>query len=229
MSKGLRIGGSYVTNTFTNPPGIPVAAGAPNALYHVYGPVGALNPATPNCPATAAGITCPASGSGWSGYVQWEVVPAMRFDGEYAGWNDAVLGGTDTGYQVNARFDLTKLLGTTQSITLDLGYLNYGQNFYPPYGAEVADQFFPMNQNLYPSNEQAFLGRLSYEPIKNWTVFAAYLGGNHISNGQSITEWQAGVTHTFAPRATITFLVRDEFISGIEQSLLYRGQVDYTW
>ncbi len=228
--KGVRIGGSYVSNNFTNPPGIPVATGAISPLYHVYGPAGAQNPATPNCPAAGtAGIRCPAQGSGWSGYVQWDVTPGIHFDGEYAGWNDAVLGGTDNGYQVNARFDLAKLMGIKQNFTVDMGYLNFGQNFYPPYGSEVADQYFPMNQNFWPGNEQAFLGQIRYDPIKNWTLFAVYLGGTHISNGQPFTEWQAGATWTFASRASITFLVRDMRSNNIDQSLLYRAQVDYSW
>jgi len=172
--KGLRIGGSYVSNNFTNPSGIPTAVGVPSALYHLYGPGGALNPATPNCPAvpitggaTTGGIRCPAQGSGWSGYVQWDVLPGIHFDGEYAGWNDAVLGGTDNGYQVNARFDLAKLMDIHQLFTVDLGYLNFGQNFYPPYGAPIADQYFAMNQNFWPGNEQGFLGQVRYSPIKD--------------------------------------------------------------
>mgnify|MGYP001186451936 CR=1 FL=1 len=225
---GLRVGAYYVTNNITNPAGFagPAPAGP---LWHLYGPGGgATNPSTTNCPTVAgAGIQCAAAGSGGGGYLQWDIVPGIHFDGEYAQWNDSVHATSDTGYQVNVTWDLATLTGIGHNFSLQTGYLNYGVNFYPPYGAAEAD--IAMADNLYPGNAQGFTAAISFDPVQGWTIYGLGVFGNHISNGQNIAEWEAGVVYKFAPSAKITFKVRDERINNIEQFLLYRAQVDYSF
>lgn len=226
---GLRLGAYYVGNNITNPAGI-AAAAAPadlGARWHLYGPGGgSLNPATPNCPANAAGtgIQCPAAGSGGGGYVNWDIAMGIHLDGEYAQWNDAVHGTSDSGWQANVTWDLDKLLHA-HGLSLLTGYVNYGQNFYPPYGAAEAD--FPMADVLYPGNAQGFTAQLMFNPTDKWTIYGTFVGGNNISNSQSLTEWEAGVGYAFAPNAKITFLARDLRTGGVEQLQLYRAQLDY--
>jgi hypothetical protein len=224
---GLRVGGAYVSNTFTNPGGF--AGPAPNgSLWHLYGPGGgAMNPATANCPPGPGGIQCPAQGSGWTGYVQWDAFPGAHLDGEYADWTDWVHNTSDYGWQVNTVWDLASLTGIGHNFKVQVGYLNYGQNFYPPYGAAEAD--IAMNDTLYPGNAQGLTAQLSFDPIQNWTVYGVGFFGNSVSNGQSLTEWEAGVIYTFAPSSRIIFKVRDLRIASVEQFLLYRAQLDYTF
>ncbi len=229
LMEGVRLGGYYVANNITNPAGFAGAAvPAPNgALWHLYGPGGgAMNPATANCPAVAgSGIQCAASGSGGGGYVQWDIAEGIHLDGEYAQWNDAVHGTSDSGYQVNVTWDLGALTGLGHNLSLQTGYLNFGQNFYPPYGAAEAD--IAMADVLYPGNAQAFTAMLSFNPVARWTIYGTYAGGNFISNGQNLTAYEAGAKYGFANNADITFLVRDLRINSVEQLLLYRAELDY--
>jgi hypothetical protein len=224
---GLRIGGYYVSNNFPAGGGPSVA---PNgALWHLYGPGGgSVNPATANCPAVAgAGIQCPAQGNGWGGYVQWDAFPGVHLDGEYASWSDSVHSLTDNGWQVNTIWDLGSLTGVGHNFKVQVGYLNYGQNFYPPYGAAEAD--IAMNDTLYPGNAQGLTAQLSFDPIQGWTIYGIGFFGNSISNGQNLQEWEAGIVYNFAPSSKITFKVRDLRIAGVEQLLLYRAQLDYSF
>ncbi len=237
---GLRVGGYYVGNNITNPAGFAAAGTAANpapngALWHLYGPgSGAQNPVTSSTPTglgcslvAGAGIQCAAAGTGGGGYLGWDVVPGIHFDGEFAQWNDAVHSNSDTGYQVNVVWDLGTLTGVGHNLSLQTGYLSYGVNFYPPYGAAEAD--ISLNDTLYPGNAQGFTAAISVDPMQNWTLYGVFLGGNHVSNGQSLTEWEAGVVYRFAPSARITFKVRDERINNIEQFLLYRAQINYSF
>jgi hypothetical protein len=80
---------------------------------------------------------------------------------------------------------------------------------------------------LYPGNAQGVTATLSFTPVARWTVYGTFFGGNNISNGQSLTEYEAGVKWTFANNADITFLARDLRINSVEQLLLYRAELDY--
>ncbi len=226
---GLRFGAYYVGNNITNPAGI-AAAAAPADLgprWHLYGPGGgALNPATRNCPANAAGtgIQCAAAGSGAGGYLNWDVVSGIHLDGEFAQWSDAVHSSSDSGWQANLTWDLDKLVHA-HGLSLQTGYLNFGQNFYPPYGAAESD--LAMADVLYPGNQQGVTAQLMFNATDKWTLYGTYFAGNNISNSQSLTEWEAGAAYTFGANAKITFLVRDLRIASVEQFLLYRSQLDY--
>ena len=234
---GLRLGGYYVSNSI-NAAGVGAAGSVTNpsqfgALWHVYGPgAGSLNPTTTNCPAVTgtyagAGFTCAASGSGGGGYVGWDIFPGIHFDGEYAVWNDAVHSTNDSGYQANFSLDLGTLTGVGHGLTLDLGYLNFGQNFYPPYGNAEPDS--AMFDVIYPGNAQGFLGDISWQPATGWTLYADYFGGNSVSNGQSLSEYEAGVKYKFAPSAEVRLYVRDVRVNSIDQDLRYRLQVKYSF
>ncbi len=240
---GLRVGADYVSNGFYSPGNIPtnIPAGtagiATPGLWHLYGPAGgSLNPATPNCPAVSiasgslapGGIACPAAGNGYSGYALWDVAPGIHFDGEYGWWNDKVQSISDTGWQVNVVWDLATLTGIGHNFVVQTGYLNYGQNFYPPYGMVSADN--AMLDALYPGNAQGFTGMITYDPTPNWTIFGIGLFGAHnVSNGQDLSEYQAGIITSFAPNSRIRFFVRDVRVGGVRQLLLYRAQLDYTF
>ncbi len=225
----LRVGGYYVGNQFTSPGSIPTAAGAPSALYHVYGPAGgSLNPVTSHCPAASGGVTgiaCPAAGNGWVGYVNWNAFPAVTLDAEYATWNDGVFGTSDNGYQVNVGVDLGTLTGWGRNLTLNVGYLNFGPNFYPPYGMVSADS--AMLDSLYPGNAQGVTVQASLDVFTGWNLYGIYFSGNSIAPNLGETEWETGIKYKFAPGASFVFKVRDLKISGVEQLLLYRAQMDY--
>jgi len=253
---GLRVGGYYVGNTlsnsgstaFTQPNGnfTPNPAIAPN-LWHVYGPgSGALNPVTPRCPQIApagaavpnltpggpapagspSGIMCPAAGDGYGGYLQWDVIPGIHFDGEIAWWNDTTSGGgTDYGYQVAATANLQQLLNIGFPLTVSAGWLYYGQNFYTPYGAAEADIWGW--DVLLPGNSEGLTGSISITPIAKWTIYGIGTFGNFISNGSSFTEWEAGIVYQFATNASVVFKYRDLIMSNIDQMNVYRAQVDY--
>jgi hypothetical protein len=215
---GLRFGANYVANNFT--------AGFPTT--HLYGPGGgSVNPATARCPAGVGGIVCPAQGSGWDGYLQWDAVPGIHVDGEYASWNDSVNSSSDNGWQVNVTADLGTMLGVGHKLSAQVGYLNYGVNFYPPYGAAEAD--IAMNDSIYPGNAQGITAQLSFSPIDNWTVYGVGFFGNDVSGGRTENEYEAGVVYNFAPSAKITFKVRSLTMSSVEQFLLYRAQLDYSF
>ncbi len=224
---GLRFGAYYVWNTIAQS-GITAFTGpAPlGVLYHLYGPGGGShNPVTANCPAGPGGIQCPASGNGYGAYVQWDIAKGIHLDGEWAQWNDSVLGGNDTGYQVVVTWDLAELLKVGQPLTLATGYLNYGQNFYPPYGAAEVD--IAMADVIYPGNAQAFTATLTFTPAAQWTIFGMLVTGRHLSNGQSISEYEAGAKWAFASNADVTLRYRTVIINDVTQLQIYRAEVDY--
>ncbi len=240
LRQGLRLGGYYVGNSIN--PLTPTQVGAPSALWHVYGNPASpsTSPPTTNCRAVttnlvANGITCAAAGSGAGGYVMGDV-RGIHFGGEFASWSDSVNSITDSGWQVNVNWDLKTLMGIEQRLSLQTGYLYFGANFYPPYGAADADAGptgFPMYDVIFPGNAQGFTAQLSWDPVQNWTVYGVFFGGNNISNGQSLTEWECGVKYVVkydsTSGITAKVLVRDLRINNIDQSLLYRAQVEYTF
>jgi len=247
---GLRVGGYYVGNNLTNsgstpffqPNGSfsPISGIAPNQ-FHVYGPgSGSLNPVTARCPlitpavtgnpASPSGIACPASGTGYGGYVQWDVIPGIHFDGEIAWWNDSTAGGgTDYGYQVAATANLRQLLNIRWPLTLIIsaGWLYYGTNFYPPYGAAEADIFGW--DVLLPGNAQGITTSITFTPIAKWTLYGIGVFGNSVSNGQSLTEYETGLVYQFATNARVTLKYRDLLIAGVDQQNVYRAQIDYSF
>jgi len=232
---GLRAGAYYVGNTIAQSGSAPFTpvAGAPSALYHVYGPGGgAVNPATANCPVAGgavAGITCPAAGNGYGGYVQWDIVKGIHLDGEWAQWKDSVLGGTDSGAQAVVTWDLGALLKAPQSLNLSLtsGYQYYGPNFYPPYGAAELDSFGW--DIVYPGNAQGFTAGVSLTPWDNWNAYMTYLTGNNVSNRMSLQEYEVGVIYAFSQNAMVRVVYRDLIMRGVDQQGLYRAQVDFSF
>jgi len=236
-----RVGLDYVGNTITAPSNTSGPSGFGNAAqWHVYGPGGgALNPAnlgtlgasSYHCvPVAGTGIACPAAGTGFGGYLDSDILKGVHFDGEYAQWNDAVFGTSDTGYQLNLIWslgDITKINPPyNYNWSLQTGYVNYGQNFYPPYGAAEADA--PMNDTIYPGNAQGFLATMSFSPvISKWTVYGTYFGGSSVSNAQPLSEYEVGVQYDFATNAQFWLLARSLNINGVQQLLLYRAQIDY--
>jgi len=255
---GLRIGADYVANTITAANNTAGPGGFGNAAdWQLYGPgggsinpgnTGGLNASSYHCVPNAnnvtgggtgnyaglnfqgnlqGGIECPTLGSGWDAYVMWDAVPGIHFDGEYAQWNDTVFNTSDNGYKVNIHFDLGSLLGVGHSFSADLGYLNFGQNFYAPYGG--ADIDIQENDFLFPGNGSGITGGLAFKPWDQWTLYGVGVWGNQASNGQSITEYEVGITYAFIQNASIVFKVREERTAGVEQFLLYRAQIDYSF
>lgn len=223
---GLRVGAYWVANNI-NSASSAFAAGATNALWHVYGPVVPMdNPPTSRCPATATGIQCPALGSGGGGYASWDVVPGIKLDGEVASWNDGVLGGSDSAYYVDAIIDLGAMTGIGHKLALTLSYENAGQNFYAPY---QNDADYDICGCVGPGNAQMFTGDISFDFTDQWGFLGAYETGNNISNGQGITEWRVGVVYRFAPGARIYTRMENQRINGVSQYTLYRSQLDYTF
>jgi hypothetical protein len=233
IEDGLRVGAYYVGNVigqngttpFTQP------AGALSVLYHVYGPGGgSVNPATGNCPVAgggAAGITCPAAGSGWGAYVQWDIVKGIHLDGEWAQWHDSVLGGTDSGFQAVVSWDLGELLKVGHDLTLTTGYQYYGPNFYPPYGAAELDLFGW--DILYPGNAQGFTATISVTPWQNWSIYGDYVTGNNVSNTMRLQEYEAGAIYTFSKNASVRILYRDLTMGGVDQQNTLRAVLDYNF
>jgi S-layer homology domain len=217
---GLRVGAYYAGSTYNG--GFSAISGT-----HAYGPAGSVNPVTAKCPVFGtAGISCDAQGNGAGAYIMYDFSPAIHFDGEYAQWNDlSATAGSDTGYQVNIHWDLGALTGLGHNFSLDTGYLNFGQNFYPPYGAAEAD--IAMADAIYPGNAQGETVAASYDLTPTTTLYGLLFTGNNVSNSQSLSEYEAGVTLRFAPGAKITFKIRDLKIAGIDQFTLYRAQMDY--
>ncbi|HYM92288.1 MAG TPA: hypothetical protein VEW91_11720, partial [bacterium] len=236
---GLRGGAYYVANT-TNA-GSTVTVSPLGALYHVYGnpDTPSQNPATALCPAVATGalsstgiavvqggITCAAAGSGWGGYVQWDVMPGIHFDGEYAQWTDSVHSISDSAFWTNLIFDLKALLGTDNNFSLQTGYAYAGTNFYAPYG-----QAFDagINGSVFPGNFQGFTGVVTYDLFSNLTLLGQYITGNNVSNGMTVSEWQAGFIYKFAPGTTIWIRYETDTIGGIAYYYLYRAEMNYTF
>ena len=235
---GLRVGAYYVGNQITPPNNTPGPSGFGNAArWHVYGPGGgSMNPANTgtlsassyHCvPVAGTGIACPAAGNGWGGYLQWDVARGVHLDAEYAQWNDAVFNTSDSGYQANVTWDLGKLTKVEHGWSLQTGYVNYGQNFYPPYGAAEADA--AMNDTIYPGNAQGVTATMSINPVDNWTVYATYFGGSNVSNAQGLSEYEVGVQYAFTSQAQVWFSARELRMGGVEQFLLYRAQIDYNF
>ncbi|HEV2282974.1 MAG TPA: S-layer homology domain-containing protein [bacterium] len=226
---GLRVGAYWVANNINS--ASTVVAGAPSALYHVYGPVVPMtNPVTGRCLVTTPstiGITCPALGSGGGGYATWDVVPGIKLDGEVASWNDGTAGGgSDSAYFVDAVVDLGAMTGIGHKLALTLSYENAGQNFYAPYQNDVD---YDIAGTVGPGNAQMFTGDLSFDFTDQWGFLGAYETGNNISNGQGITEWRVGVVYRFAPGARIYTRIENQRINGVSQYTLYRSQLDYTF
>ncbi|HTD47660.1 MAG TPA: S-layer homology domain-containing protein [bacterium] len=227
VADGLRFGAYYVGNTIQQSGAAPFTGPASlGVLYHLYGPSGpSFNPVTGHCPVDATGIQCPALGNGYGAYVQWDIAEGIHLDGEWAQWNDSVLGGNDNGYQALVTWDLKELLNLGSPLTLATGYLHYGQNFYPPYGAADAD--IAMGDFLYPGNVQAFTANVTFNPTAQWTLYGTLISGSFISNGQSVSEYEAGAKWGFANNADVTFLYRNATINSVSQFQLYRAEVDY--
>jgi len=232
-----RVGAYYVGNNIVPIDTAPGPGGFGNAAqWHLYGPgggamnsgnTGTLTAGAYHCAAASGGITCPAAGSGWGAYVDSDILHGVHLDGEYAQWNDAVFATSDTGYQVNLTFDLGELTKVHHNWSLQAGFLRYGQNFYPPYGAAEADAV--ENDTIYPGNAQGVTVQMSFAPIEKWTTYGIVFDGSNLSNGQALVEYEVGVQYAFATNAQLWFLVRELRIAGVEQFLLYRAQVDYTF
>ena len=229
IGAGARLGGYYVANSIQQSGSAPFTGPAPlGVLYHLYGPGGgAQGPATPNCPVGPAGIQCPAAGSGAGAYVMWDIVRGIHLDGEAAQWTDAVHGTADYGWQANISWILGDLLGTGHDLILETGYLHYGANFYPPYGAAEAD--IHMQDALYPGNVRAFTAMLSFNPVPQWTIYGNLVTGSNVSNGQAVSEHEAGVRYELAPATEITLLLRNLIINGVQQLELYRAELNYAF
>jgi len=234
---GTRVGAYDVGTEITPAANTPGPGGFGNAAqWHTYGPgggsmnpgnLGSLGPSTYHCVPTAGGITCPAAGTGWGAYVQSDLLHGVHLDGEYAQWNDAVFQTNDQGYQLNLTWDLGALAHAGHGWTLQTGFVHYGQNFYPPYGAAEADA--ALNDTIYPGNAQGVTATMSINPVDEWTLYVNYFGGSSASNGQALAEYEVGAQYAFAQQAQLWFLVRELRIAGIEQFLLYRAQIDYNF
>jgi len=239
---GLRAGLDYVTNNITPNSNTAGPGGFGNiAQWAVYGPGGgSINPGLGSAALTSGGfhcvsvtntngpgIACPSAGNGWDGYIQWDIVPGIHFDGELAQWNDSVFSTSDNGWQVNFHFDLGSLLGWGHNFSGNIGYAWFGQNFYPPYGAAEID----INENdfLYPGNNNGLTVGLSIDPIQNWTIYANGAFGNSSFGGESFNTWEGGVVYKFVQNASIVFKVRNAQLNATQQFLLYRAQIDYSF
>ncbi len=249
ISRGLRVGGYFMGSRIVPADNTPGPFGFGNAAaWHLYGPGGgSLNPGLgagvaprangfhcvtagtgANGTSATAGFQCPAAGSGWGEYVKWdELAPGIDLDAEYAQWNDSVFSTGDSGYQINVSWDLGTLLRIGHDLKLETGYLYFGQNFYPPYGGTDADAF--ANDFLYPGNAQGFTTALRFSPAERWKIYGALFTGSSVSNGQSLLTYEAGVVYALAEEAKITFLVRELRINTVQQSLIYRAQIDYSF
>ena len=51
--------------------------------------------------------------------------------------------------------------------------------------------------------------------------------GTLFPNGQSFTEWEAGIVYQFATNASVVFKYRDLLMASIDQQNVYRAQIDY--
>jgi hypothetical protein len=233
---GLRAGAYYVGNSVSQG-GVGVT-GTPGPFYHLYGNPGtpSQNPVTSTSALTVGclvafnalvnGIACPAFGNGIGGYVMWDMMPGIHFDGEYASWNDLVHGTSDSGWFANVTWDLGTLLGVGHNFFLQTGYQYSGQNFYPPYGG-APDDF--LTGSMFPGNAQGFMAVITYDVWPGLTLRGEYYTGNNISNAQTITEWQAGFIWAFAPNTTIWVRMENNTIGGILQGILYRAELNYTF
>ncbi len=207
-----------------------VATGAPTvAGGTVVGSPSAV-PGTPVLSAASSviqgGIECAAAGSGWGGYVGWDIIPGVHLDGEYAQWNDSVHSINDSAFWANVTWDLATLLGTGHNFSLQTAYAYEGTNFYPPYGTSFDTG---IDLGLYPGNFQGFTGIVSYDLFDNLNLAGQYITGNFVSNGQTATEWLFGFTYKFAPGTAVWVYVDEISIAGIAQSYTYRAQMQYVF
>ncbi|HYM92425.1 MAG TPA: S-layer homology domain-containing protein [bacterium] len=236
---GVRGGGYYVANT-TNA-GSTVTVSPLGALYHVYGNLDSpsQDPVTPLCPAVATGalsstgiavvqggITCAAAGSGWGGYVQWDVMPGIHFDGEYAQWTDSVHAISDSAFMTNVAWDLGTLLGVGHNFSVQTGYAYAGTNFYAPYGTDFDDN---INGSIFPGDFQGFVGGVSYDLFSNLTLLGQWINGDNVFNGQTVTAWQAGFIYKFAPGTQIWIRYETYSVAGVAFYNLYRAELNYTF
>src|SRR5437588_848793 len=173
------------------------------------------------------GFTCPALGNGWGAYAQWDVMSGIHLDVEAAQWLDRVLGGTDSGYQANAAWDLSNVFHICCSLTVNTGYAYFGPNFYTPYGAAEID--INLFDYLYPGNAQGFTATASIKPVKDWTISAQYLTGNNVSNQMTITSWEAKVAYAWSANAKITFKYGDLTMGGVDQANTYKAEITYSF
>jgi hypothetical protein len=176
----------------------------------------------------ASGIQCPALGSGWGGYANWDAWPGIHVDVEAAQWQDGTAGGSsDNAYILAATWNLSTLLNVCCNLNVTTQYEYAGVNFYAPYGSSDLDGFCDCWDVLYPGNVQGFTVMGSIQPWEGWTIYLHWLTGNNVSNSQTITEYAGGVSYRFAPGAKITLKYRDLSMNGVEQLNVYRAQVDY--
>ena len=82
---------------------------------------------------------------------------------------------------------------------------------------------------FYPGNGAAWTAGVHITPITNWTLYGVGAWGNFASNGQQLSAYEMGVVYAFVQNASITFKVREERIANVEQFLLYRAQIDYSF
>ena len=228
VMSGLRVGLNYVGNTIGNTP----QPGGINQFAHLYGPGagGTINAAGPRCTVQTAlgGFSCPALGSGWGVYANWDAWPGIHVDAEAAQWTDGTTGGgTDDGYMIGATWNLSTLLNLCCNINVTTQYEFAGPNFYTPYSGADLDAYCDCWDSIYPGNAQGFTAIGSIQPWQGWTIFVQWLTGNTVSNSQSITSYVGGVSYAFSPGAKITLKYRDLSLNGVDQINVYRAQVDY--
>jgi hypothetical protein len=228
LVSGLRIGAYYVGNSITGSPASPAPLGS---NYHLYGPSGpSMGAVGSNCSVVSpTGFQCPALGSGWGGYAGWDVMQGIHLDGEYASWLDGVHGTSDNGWQVMANLALGTMTGWGHNLSLAVGYLDFGANFYPPYGAAEADIMGNMADTIYPGNAQGFIGLLSFNLTSDWVPYISVFTGNSVSPNYSELSYAGGVRWLFSPRAVVNFYMRGGSVNSQEQFIIYRAQLDYNF
>jgi hypothetical protein len=243
--QGLRFGGYWVGNSINaNAPAADFPSNALSPLYHVYGnPSTPLsNPVTSHCPlagpgvlpassgggASQPGIQCPAAGSGFGAYADWDIVPGVHFDVEAAQWNDSVLGGSDDAYMGGLNIDLGAMTGIGHHFTFTVSYEWAGMNFYAPYQNDVDANIIG---SVGPGNADLVYFGASFDITDQWNIYAGYYTGNQVSNGQGITEGTFGVVYRFAPNAALNTFIDVQKLNGITQfpETFYRSQLDYTF
>ncbi len=66
-------------------------------------------------------------------------------------------------------------------------------------------------------------------PITSWTVYLNLYTGNANYTGVGEAAYEAGIIYGFSQNAAITFKIRQEQVAGVQQILLYRAQIDYSF
>jgi len=69
----------------------------------------------------------------------------------------------------------------------------------------------------------------SWTPLRSLTLYANYLTGNNVSNGQSLRELETGVIYQLTVNASITLLYRDLQMAAIDQLNLYQAKLNYSF